>query len=97
MTEVQTLTEAQLDAKFGITADELERRAAEYEADDWSQMEFGEVIEGLPETKEKMDVFVSCQIQPSRAKAIDNAAKSLGINRSEFIRRAIEHELVAVS
>ena len=47
--------------------------------------------------REKMDVFVSCQIQPSRAKAIDAAAKSLGINRSEFIRRAIEHELVAMS
>ena len=91
------MSNEQLAKKFGVTAQELERRAAEYESDDWSSMEFGEVVEGLPEVREKMDVFVSCQIQPSRAKAIDAAAKSLGINRSEFIRRAIEHELVAMS
>ena len=91
------MNEKQLIEKFGVTSAELEQRAAEYEADNWSGMEFGEVVEGLPETKEKMEVFVSCQIQPSRAKAIDEAAKRQGVTRSEFIRRAIEHELVAVS
>lgn len=91
------MNEAQLAEKFGVTTDELKRRAGEYEGDDWGQMEFGEVVTGLPETTEKMEVFVSCQIQPSRAKAIEAAAKEMGISRSEFIRRAIEHELVAVS
>ena len=91
------MNEGQLKEKFSVTSAELEQRAAEYEADDWSGMEFGEVVEGLPETKEKLEVFVSCQIQPSRARAIDEAAKRQGVTRSEFIRRAIEHELVAVS
>ena len=91
------MNEAQLAEKFGVTTEELERRAGEYESDDWGQMEFGEVVAGLPETKEKMEVFVSCQIQPSRAKAIEAAAREMGISRSEFIRRAIEHELVALS
>ena len=93
----EAVNEEQLNEKFGVTSAELEQRAAEYEENDWSGMEFGEIAEGLPETKEKMEVFVSCQIQPSRARAIDAAAKRQGVTRSEFIRRAIEHELIAVS
>ena len=52
----RVVNEKQLTEKFGVTSAELEQRAAEYEADDWSGMEFGEVVEGLPETKEKMEV-----------------------------------------
>ncbi|NBI65111.1 hypothetical protein D3Z38_19280 [Clostridiales bacterium] len=34
--------------RFGVTADELDARAAEYESGDWSDMEFGPIVQVLP-------------------------------------------------
>lgn len=42
-----------LHEQFGVTAEQLDTWASEYEASDWSHMRFGEVINGRPRIAEE--------------------------------------------
>lgn len=46
--ELQDMTPEELREHFGVTAEQLDAMAAEYESDDWSHMRFGEIIQGRP-------------------------------------------------
>lgn len=57
-----------------------------------SGMAFGTPIQGRPELRMKTS---SVKFYDFELAAIDRAAKSEGISRSEFIRRACANELLA--
>lgn len=91
-----TMTNEQLHGKFGVTDEELESRAAEYEAADWSHMRFGQVVPGRPRVADEPLESITVKIPRSRAAAIGRLQLETGITRSEFVRRAIDDELMAM-
>ena len=89
------MSDKELLDKFGVSEGELEQRASEYEADDWSAMRFGAPSRGRPRLcDEKMDVL-TFKAPHSLAQALGQAAKQLGVSRSEWCRRAIAEKLSA--
>lgn len=46
--EAPRVTDEELHEKFGVTGDQLDAWADEYESEDWSHMRFAEVIKGRP-------------------------------------------------
>lgn len=87
------MSEEKILEKFGVTAAELDARAAEYESSDWSGMEFGPITPGRPRSYgERLDT-ITVRIPHSRVLAMQQVGTESGISRSAFIRRAIDHEL----
>ena len=87
----------ELHKKFGVTADELDKRAAEYESTAWENMSFGEIIQGRPKLYDEELKTITVKVPASRVTAIQNVADKRGVSRSEFIRQAIDNELIALS
>ncbi|MDO4849489.1 MAG: hypothetical protein Q4B45_06955 [Coriobacteriia bacterium] len=84
---------------FGTTVDDVERGVAKVESGDYSDFDFSKVTMGRPFTtmeKEKMET-ISTPVPMSRIAAMREVTERLGISRSEFVRRAIEHELLATA
>ena len=92
MDERQALLE-----KFGVTDELLDAWAEEYESDDWSHMRFGEVVQGRPRVADEKVGTITVKVPESRLKAIERIMSETGITRSEFVRRAIDNELVAIA
>ncbi|KFI44921.1 Ribbon-helix-helix protein, copG family [Bifidobacterium bohemicum] len=81
---------------FGTTENDVDRTVDKVETGDYSDFDFSRVMQGRPMEKERMET-VSAPVAQSRVKAMNRAAKAQGISRSEFIRRAIDRELMALS
>lgn len=82
--------------RFGVTADELDSRAVQYESDDWTDMEFGPISPGRPRSYGEPLATITVRVPRSRIAAMKEAGAKSGISRSDFIRRAIDHELAEV-
>ena len=91
------MSEETLHEQFGVTAEELEKRAAEYEQDDWSDMQFGTTIVGRPVICDDAMQTIAVKVPRSRIEAMKRVQEERGITRSEFVRAAIDHELVELS
>ena len=89
------MEQRELHEKFGVTAEELDMMAAEYESDDWSRMQFGEVIQGRPRPCDEELKTITLRVPACRVAAMQRAAEREGITRSEFVRKAIDNELLA--
>lgn len=87
----------ELEKKFGVTSEQLDDWAGEYESDDWSQMRFGEVIVGRPRISDEPLDSITVKIPHSRAVALKRVQKEKGITKSDFVRSAIDHELMAMA
>ena len=87
------MSEEKILEKFGVTAGELDARAAEYESSDWSGMEFGPITPGRPRSYGEQLDTITVRIPHSRVLAMQQVGMESGISRSAFIRRAIDHEL----
>lgn len=87
------MSEDRILEKFGVTAAELDARAAEYESNDWSGMEFGAIAPGRPLSYGEPLDTITVRIPHSRVVAMQQIGGKSGISRSAFIRRAIDHEL----
>lgn len=85
-----------LRAKFGVTGAQLDAWAGEYEAADWSHMRFGEVVKGRPRISEEPLDSITVRIPHSRAVAISRVQEQMGITKSDFVRDAIDNELLAI-
>ena len=81
---------------FGTTIEDVEREVAKVELGDYSDFDFSKVIMGRPLAKEKMET-ISTPVPASRVAAMRRATEELGITRAEFVRRAIDHELMAIA
>lgn len=84
-------------ARFGVTEDQLDEWAAEYESDDWSAMRFGEVSPGRPKVFDEPLDSITVKVPRSRVAAMRRISEREGVSRSDFIRRAIDNELIAAS
>lgn len=84
---------------FGTTIEDVERGVAKVESGDYFDFDFSEVTMGRPFItieKEKMET-ISTSVPKSRVAAMREVTERLGISHSEFVRRAIEHELLATA
>ena len=81
---------------FGTTIEDVEREVDKVESGDYSSFDFSKVTMGRPLVKEKMET-ISTPVPASRVAAMRRATKELGITRAEFVRRAIDHELMATA
>ena len=88
------MNDKELCEMFGTTLEEVEADVEKYENGDFSEMTFGNPIEGRPQPKMKTTSF---KLFDFELEAIDGAAASEGISRSAFIRRACDNELVALA
>ena len=79
---------------FGISLEEVEDEVARIEAGDYSGYDFSRVIPGRPIAEKDEMTMVSASIPSSRIKAIKSVTDREGISRSDFIRRAIDRELL---
>lgn len=83
-----------LHERFGVTSEQLDAWASEYESDDWSHMEFGEITQGRPKLcDEPLDTIV-VKVPRSRVAAMKVVTSRRHETRSDFVRRAIENELM---
>ena len=88
------MNDTELCELFGTSVETIEREVAAVESGDLSAFDFGRVMLGRPMTHDKME-SISLKVPHSRVVAIERAAKEQSITRSEFLRRAIDHELIA--
>ncbi|WP_165247977.1 hypothetical protein [Adlercreutzia sp. ZJ141] len=56
--------------RFGVTAEQLDTWADEYESADWSHMRFGEVINGRPKISDKPLDSITVKVPRSRTVAM---------------------------
>jgi predicted DNA binding CopG/RHH family protein len=87
----------ELHKKFDVTDEQLDTRAAEYESESWDGMRFGKIIQGRPKLYAEELKTITVKVPASRIAAIQNAASKSGMSRSEFVRQAIDNELIAAS
>ena len=84
----------QMNAAFGVTDEQLDSLAADYDSGDWKGR-LGPVVQGRPRLYEEEMRTVSFRIPASRLQAIDAHAERNGKSRSEFLRQAIDDALFA--
>ena len=87
----------ELRQKFGVTGEQLDKWAGEYENADWSHMRFGEIINGRPRMADEPLDSITVKVPHSRVVAMKRVQEETGITKSEFVRRAIDNELMAMS
>ena len=83
--------------RFGVTGDQLDEWADEYESDDWSHMRFGEIVNGRPRLADEPLDSITVKVPHSRVAAMRRVQQETGMTKSEFVRRAIDNELLAMS
>lgn len=72
----------------------LDAMAKEYEDETWSGA--GEVSPGRPRLYDEDMETVSFRLPRSRISAIEAVTKKSGMSKSEFYRRAVDRELIAL-
>ena len=83
--------------KFGVSTEQLDAWADEYENADWSRMRFGEITNGRPRIADKPLDSITVKIPRSRTVAMRRMQQQTGMTRSEFVRQAIDHELMSLA
>lgn len=81
---------------LGMTEEELEREAAQFESGAW-EGGLRSISVGRPRLYDEDMGTVSFRLPASQQQAVAAASERLGISRSEFFRNAIDHELMACS
>lgn len=90
------MNDKELCEMFGITLEDVEREAGKIERGDYSSWDFSRVMMGSPMQNERMEM-ISAPVGESRIKAMKRVTREQGISRAEFVRRAIDHELMATA
>ncbi|MDR1088559.1 MAG: ribbon-helix-helix domain-containing protein [Coriobacteriales bacterium] len=91
------MNKKELHTKFGVTDEQLDAWAAEYENESWDGLSFGTIIQGRPRIYNEELKTITVKVPVSRIAAIQHAASKNGMSRSEFVRQAIDNELMAAS
>ena len=87
------MNDEELCEMFSTTLDDVERDAQAWEEGDFSSFNFDAAIIGRPMRSEPMET-ISLKVPRSRLEAMEKVAAKEGVSRSEFVRRAIDRELV---
>ena len=83
-----------LNKMFGVTEEQLDAWAEEYESGTWDAASLGEVKRGRPSLADEDVKPVTFRLPESWIVAMDRRAEEEGITRSEFLRSAVETALV---
>jgi len=86
-----------LHKKFDVTEKQLDEWASEYESASWDKMSFGQIVQGRPRLSNEELKPITVKIPSSRVAAIQYITSKTGISRSEFLRQAIDNEIIAQS
>lgn len=90
------MNDGELCEMFVITLEEVEREVDKIEAGDYSDWDFSRAMMGSPMREEKMRM-ISAPVGEPRIAAMQRVAKERGISRAEFVRQAIDHELLSAA
>lgn len=89
----------ELHEKFGVTSDQLNARADEYESNDWSHMSFGETTPGRPRLTDELDASamatatVAISLSEDLAARYDRLAKETGRTKTFLMAKALEESI----
>lgn len=86
----------EINEMFGVTDDQLEMEAREYETETWDPASMGRPFVGRPRLYDEDMETVTLRMPHSRILAVEEAARKLGQSRSEFMRGAIDERLLQV-
>ena len=87
----------ELHKKFGVSSEQLDEWAAEYENESWDSMSFGQIVQGRPRISGEELKPITVKVPASRVAAIQRVASKNGLSRSAFLRQAIDNEIIALS
>jgi len=87
----------ELHKKFGVTGEQLDEWAAEYEGEAWDNMRFGPITKGRPRISNEELKPITVKVPASRIAAIQSISHKNGLTQSEFLRQAIDNEIIAMS
>ena len=82
-------------ASVGMTIEEVEAIADACEAGDYGMWDASRVSYGSPLNEEM--TTISVRLPKSRVEAMKRVTRDSGVSRSEFVRRAIDQELLAMA
>jgi hypothetical protein len=82
-----------INKKFGVTEEQLDGRAAEYENDTWDASGLGRIVMGRPSIANEEVRPVTFRMPLSKIVAVDKKAAERDETRSEFLRDAIDKAL----
>ena len=82
-------------ASVGMTMEEVDSIAAACESGDYGMWDLSRVSYGSPFDEEM--TTISVRLPKSRVEAMKRATKKSGVSRSEFVRRAIDQELLEMA
>lgn len=80
----------ELNERFGVTEEELDGWAEEYERGTWDASTLGKTRRGRPSLAFEDVKPVTFRLPASQIRAMDECAEKRGITRSEFLRDAVE-------
>lgn len=83
----------ELNKTFGVTEEQLDDWAEEYENGTWDASTLGEVRRGRPSIADEDVKPVTFRLPSSQILAVDRRAEEKGITRSEFLRDAVQSAL----
>lgn len=86
----------QLNKMFGVTEEDLDDQAKEYEDETWNDGSFGAASPGRPRLYDEDMETVTFRLPRSKIRAVEAAAKKLGLSKSQFMREAIDERILEV-
>lgn len=91
------LTDAQLEAMFGVTAKEIEENAKPWESGEVPGKATGDVQMGRPLKFGSALKSIGFKETEEKIAAIDARAASLGMARSDYLRQLVDKDLATAS
>lgn len=91
------LSEKAIEAKYGITTEEVEKWAEPWEAGDVPDNPVGKIIIGRPLKFGESMRPITFKETESKINEINERAQSLGMQRSDYIRWLIDKDLATAS
>ena len=86
----------QMNALLGMTEAEMDASAKAYEMDAWDERMLGKPTAGRPALFGTVMGTVSFKEEKPKIARIDARAASLGLSRSDYLRKLIDRDLAAI-
>lgn len=83
----------EMNALLGMSEEEMDAAGNEYESDSWDERKLGKVSAGRPALYKTAMGTISFKEDKPRIAQIDARAASLGMSRSDYMRRLIDRDL----
>ena len=90
-----TMTREEINAAFGMTEEEMDVIGEALENDAWDPDEFSPVRVGRPTMFAEAMGTVSFKEERPKIQLINARARSLGLSRSDYLRRLVDQDLAA--